>query len=92
MTKYSNWGRWGKEDERGTLNLITPAKRIEAAKLVRTGMVVSMAKPIVAREVSPTESSVVTGRGGVESAYTLQNNTYVRERQEMEFHGATMTT
>jgi len=91
MTKYSNWGRWGKEDERGTLNLITPAKRIEAAKLVRTGMVVSMAKPIVAREVSPTESSVVTGRGGVESAYTLQNNTYVRERQEMEFHGATMT-
>ena len=91
MTKYSNWGRWGKEDVRGTLNLITPAKRIEAAKLVRTGMVVSMAKPIVAREVSPTESSVVTGRGGVESAYTLQNNTYVRERQEMEFHGATMT-
>src|SRR5436190_271625 len=23
----SNWGRWGKDDEIGTLNLITPAKR-----------------------------------------------------------------
>jgi kynurenine formamidase len=91
MKKYSNWGRWGKDDEKGTLNLITPAKRIEAAKLVRTGTVVSMAKPIVAREVAPEGTSVVTGRGGVESAYALQNNTYVRERQEMEFHGAVMT-
>ncbi len=23
----SNWGRWGKDDEIGALNLITPAKR-----------------------------------------------------------------
>jgi hypothetical protein len=27
MTDLSNWGRWGKDDQRGTLNLITPAKR-----------------------------------------------------------------
>ena len=27
----SNWGRWGKDDEIGTLNLITPAKRKQAA-------------------------------------------------------------
>ncbi len=25
--KISNWGRWGKEDERGALNFITDAKR-----------------------------------------------------------------
>ena len=24
MTELSNWGRWGKDDERGALNLITP--------------------------------------------------------------------
>jgi hypothetical protein len=24
--ELSNWGRWGKDDERGTLNLITPEK------------------------------------------------------------------
>ena len=40
----SNWGRWGKTDELGTLNLITPEKRKEAAKLVRDGVSVSMAK------------------------------------------------
>jgi kynurenine formamidase len=42
-TELSNWGRWGKEDQIGTLNLITPAKRREAAGLVRDGLSVSLA-------------------------------------------------
>lgn len=41
--ELSNWGRWGKEDELGTLNLITPAKRRAAAALVREGVTVSLA-------------------------------------------------
>lgn len=43
MQEISNWGRWGKEDELGTLNLITPEKRIAAAKLVRDGVSISLA-------------------------------------------------
>src|SRR5579864_7467426 len=39
----SNWGRWGKDDEIGALNLITPAKRKQAAALVKEGFSVSMA-------------------------------------------------
>lgn len=39
----SNWGRWGKEDQIGALNLITPAKRKQAAGLVKEGISVSMA-------------------------------------------------
>ena len=39
----SNWGRWGKDDEIGALNLITPAKRKQAAALVREGVSVSLA-------------------------------------------------
>jgi len=39
----SNWGRWGKNDEIGTLNLITPAKRKQAAGLVKEGFSVSLA-------------------------------------------------
>jgi kynurenine formamidase len=42
----SNWGRWGADDERGTLNLITPAKRLQATSLVRDGLVVSCARTI----------------------------------------------
>jgi kynurenine formamidase len=43
MTSLSNWGRWGKEDQLGTLNLITPSKRKEAAALVQDGVSISLA-------------------------------------------------
>jgi kynurenine formamidase len=35
--KLSNWGRWGDDDEIGTLNFVTPEKRVASAKLVKTG-------------------------------------------------------
>lgn len=44
--KLSNWGRWGKEDQRGALNFITPAKRAAAGRLVQSGETVSMALPL----------------------------------------------
>lgn len=44
MTELSNWGRWGQADERGTVNLITPAVRKAAAALVTEGVSVSLAR------------------------------------------------
>ena len=44
--RCSNWGRWGPDDERGTLNLITAESRIRAAGLVREGHTVGCAWPI----------------------------------------------
>jgi hypothetical protein len=44
VKELSNWGRWGKDDQLGTLNLITPEKRQEAAKLVKRGVSVSLAR------------------------------------------------
>jgi kynurenine formamidase len=41
-----NWGRWGPDDELGTLNYITPDKMRAAAALVRSGRSVSMSIPI----------------------------------------------
>jgi len=43
MTELSNWGRWGKQDQMGAANLITPAKRRQAASLVKDGVSVSLA-------------------------------------------------
>src|SRR5712671_1580212 len=40
-----NWGRWGKDDQRGAINLITPAKRAAAARLVKIGRSVSLSRP-----------------------------------------------
>lgn len=44
MTEVSNWGRWGKEDQLGTVNLITAAKRKAAAAEVKEGYSVSLSR------------------------------------------------
>lgn len=44
--KISNWGRWGPNDDRGTLNYISPSKIRAAAALVRSGRSVSLTIPI----------------------------------------------
>lgn len=42
----SNAGRWGPDDELGTLNLIDERKRLEAAGVVRAGVTVSLARAL----------------------------------------------
>ncbi|HZW03650.1 MAG TPA: cyclase family protein, partial [Anaerolineaceae bacterium] len=41
-----NWGKWGPDDTRGTLNYVTPETIRRAAALVQSGRSVSMAIPI----------------------------------------------
>ena len=41
--KYKNWGKWGPNDEIGTLNFTSPQDIIAAAGLVRKGKVISLA-------------------------------------------------
>lgn len=42
----TNWGKWGAEDERGTLNYLTPETIVRAAGLVRRGKVYPLAIPL----------------------------------------------
>ena len=42
MEEISNWGRWGDDDQMGTLNLITPQIRKQAAELVKEGISVTL--------------------------------------------------
>jgi kynurenine formamidase len=44
LPKLSNWGRWGADDQLGTLNFITPAMRLSAARLIRSAHVVPLAR------------------------------------------------
>ena len=52
MKSLSNWGRWGNDDEIGTMNLITEAKKAEAGSLVKEGVAVSCSRLIVP-EIAP---------------------------------------
>jgi kynurenine formamidase len=55
--RYSNWGRWGPDDQRGTLNFITRERVVAACGLAQTGRVISCALPF-------DENGPQTGRSG----------------------------
>jgi len=46
LRALSNWGRWGSDDERGTVNFITPEVIVQAAREVRKGTAITCAIPI----------------------------------------------
>ena len=66
MESISNWGRWGEDDELGTLNLVTQAKTKAAVALVQEGVSVSMALDLNtvqdALNQNPFRHSVATGK------------------------------
>lgn len=45
-SEYRNWGRWGPDDELGTMNFVTEEKVAAASRLVRRGKVFSLALPL----------------------------------------------
>lgn len=57
--RVNNWGRWGADDEIGTLNLITDAVVREAAGAVRTGLRVPLALPL---QQDGVQSGLIPGR------------------------------
>jgi len=63
--QVSNWGRWGKDDQLGSVNLITAAKRKAALTLPKAGVSVSLAhNPLTERAEdvsSPFEHTMLRG-------------------------------
>jgi len=90
----SNWGRWGKEDELGAINFITPEKIKTASELVREGVTISCARPIVT-DIRPDVSAQAlrymldTGQGRVEE--DLERPPFALEFIGMVFHGKSIT-
>lgn len=66
---FCNWGRWGSDDQRGTLNYITPQHVVNAASLVHQGKVFSLELPLDSNgpqtgafgRVNPIHQMVATG-------------------------------
>lgn len=91
MTKLSNWGRWGKEDEKGALNLITADKRRQAAGLVKTGTIVSLEQPVAQERPASSAQPRPVNQNGAGTSRFLINGDYLFERQEIEYHGGRLS-
>ena len=46
FNELRNWGRWGPDDQRGTLHLLTPERVVAASRLVRHGRTVTLSLPL----------------------------------------------
>ena len=44
--RTGNWGRWGDDDERGALNLLTPEAVLAATRVCKTGKVYNLGLPV----------------------------------------------
>ncbi|MFD1937403.1 MULTISPECIES: cyclase family protein [Nonomuraea] len=63
VTEPNNWGRFGPDDQRGTLNLLTPEAVLRALACARTGRVLSLSMPIRGATSSPAPTTVPHLRG-----------------------------
>ena len=68
-TDRRNWGRWGDDDQKGAVNLITPAKSAAAAGLVRNGRKVSMSRVFEPEQHFLRKSPRAGGAGAVVDYY-----------------------
>ncbi len=85
MTSLSNWGRWGKADQLGTVNLITAARKKQAAALVRDGFTISLARTLETDKAADNESPfghVMTATGAQPASDTFALDTYT-----VSYHG-----
>jgi kynurenine formamidase len=86
MKELSNWGRWGKHDQLGTVNLITQARRKHALSLAREATVVSLAhaqsveksldneRPLIRTMTLPKASQ--KGMGSAAESYSMYYHGY----------------
>jgi hypothetical protein len=86
--QIKNWGRWGPDDQLGTVNLITPAKRKQAAALVKTGETVSLAHTLLTEKAddnsSPFEHTML--RGNNMDRYAVQYHGYAHSHIDALCH------
>jgi kynurenine formamidase len=87
MKELSNWGRWGKDDQLGTMNLVTDAKRKQAVALAKTGTVVSLAHmpPLVPKSQAQSAGAFL------EIKLSLLSAAFTTEEQQLAFHGSSFT-
>jgi kynurenine formamidase len=100
IRRVSNWGRFGEDDELGTANLITPAKRLEAAHCIRSGESLSLAvdfEPdtpqfVASYRLNPQRSMVATGadvKTGRQAAYGIEGHGFADDMVVMSLQAAT---
>lgn len=80
--KVRNWGRWGPDDQIGTLNLLTPDRVRAAAGLIRTGRRFSLAIPLSA---DGPQAGTIAGRTNPQHRMLVVNRLLTKDPDGIRF-------
>ena len=70
-----NWGRWGANDELGSINFLTSAEVLRAAKSIRSGKVFTLGVPVARKEGDP----IYQGRGQPVKTMNMDKGYYIND-------------
>ena len=94
MKTLSNWGRWGNDDQLGTLNYLTPQKTRRAVSLVQEGVTVSCAQQVefkAAPDVARPPQHFMIGAGDSYRPGEQHTRQVAMDYFGLAFHGHTVT-
>jgi kynurenine formamidase len=96
--ELSNWGRWGKDDQIGTLNFVTPKDIVEAARLIKKGKAFSLGIPLDANgpqtglfggRFNPIHQMLATGTDAIAGRQDWNRIRYADDTLNLCVQGAT---
>ena len=82
--ELSNWGRWGQDDQLGTVNLITPENRRRALDLAREGITVSLSHNYITEEAEDAPLPFGHEMLGLDTSGPFRSDRYT-----VAYHGGT---
>ena len=90
----NNWGRWGADDQKGTLNHLSETKTLQAINMVEEGALVSCARPIefeAAVDVPKPPQHFMVSAGDTYRPGELHDREVAMDYFGLIFHGHTVT-
>lgn len=91
FSSLSNWGRWGKDDQLGTLNFITPEKVARSAGLIVEGVRVSCSRRLATSYSDENKHPLIRLMTRSGDAAPEQGKGGAAEWIGLQFHGVAVT-
>ncbi len=89
-----NWERWGPHDQRGTLNHLTEARRVEAASLIKSGRTVSLSHDLATEprpDVPHPVQHHMLASGDARDSSGIPGYEAARDHLSLDMHGLNTT-
>ena len=83
-----NWGRWGKDDQVGAINMVTPEKRLSAATTIKSGKAVSLSREF---PKTPAPNNPTPAHHYMKKVFRSETSGFSADYYGISYHGTSTT-